>query len=188
MRFRLILLAAPALSLAIPASCGSGPERSAPAVAVVVSEVALDPGGNPVILLRERDGERALPIWVGIAEARSIATRLEEIEPPRPNTHDLATRLLDGLDARVERVIVTELRRRTYYGLVVMQGPAGSVEVDARPSDAIALALRARAPIFVLEPLFDAESVADPTLNPAREDDPHEGKPREPDEKEGHAI
>lgn len=139
--------------------CGSGDGGARATIPVVVDEVIVDSIGHPLILLKEREGTRSLPIWVGIAEARSIASRLERIEPPRPNTHDLATRLLEGLDGTVERVVVTELRRRTYYGLIVMEGPDGRVEIDSRPSDAIAIALRTGASIFVAEELFEAESL-----------------------------
>jgi bifunctional DNase/RNase len=137
------------------AACGGGSGPAESEVAVEVTELVLDPGGNPVVLLREQGGARSLPIWIGLAEARSIATKLERLEPPRPNTHDLAKRLLDGLGARVERVVVTELRDSTYYGVIVMKGAGGTIEVDARPSDAIALALRVEAPIFVREVLFE---------------------------------
>jgi bifunctional DNase/RNase len=143
------------LPVLLVAACGGGSELAESEVAVEVTELVLDPGGNPVVLLRERGGARSLPIWIGLAEARSIAAKLERVEPPRPNTHDLAKRLLEGLGARVQRVVVTELRESTYYGLIVMEGPGGTVEVDARPSDAIALALRVDAPIFVREALFE---------------------------------
>jgi bifunctional DNase/RNase len=93
------------------------------------------------------------------------------VEPPRPNTHDLAKRLLEGLGARVQRVVVTELRESTYYGLIVMEGPGGTVEVDARPSDAIALALRVDAPIFVREALFEEAA-----LDEAEEEAPPPGR------------
>jgi len=158
------------------AACGGlaacrGPDAvDASEVKVDVAEVIRDAGGNPVILLDERDGGRTLPIWIGLSEARSIAARLERIEPPRPNTHDLTKSLLQGLGASVERVVVTELRERTYYGLIVLQGPGGRIEIDSRPSDAIALALRLDAPIFVREPLFEAARRDDePTQPPGRE-------------------
>jgi len=152
---RHLLRLLPLLLVALAGGCGSGSAPSRSEIAVDVQEVALDPMGSPMILLKERGGLRTLPIWIGMAEARSIASELEDIEPPRPNTHDLAKRLIDGLGARVERVVVTELRDRTYYGLIMMAGPAGALEVDARPSDAIALALRLGAPIFVHEGLLE---------------------------------
>ncbi|HKJ25586.1 MAG TPA: bifunctional nuclease family protein [Myxococcota bacterium] len=139
-------------------------------VEVDVADVVRDAGGNPVILLDEHDGSRTLPIWIGISEARSIAARLERIEPLRPNTHDLAKSLLEGLGGSVERVVVTELRDRTYYGVIQLDGPTGHIEIDSRPSDAIALALRLDAPIFVREALFEEAGVDDEAeSSPGRE-------------------
>jgi len=145
------------------AACGGASDPDTDEVKVEVAEVARDGGGNPVILLGERGGSRTLPIWIGLSEARSIAAHLERIELPRPNTHDLAKRLLEGVGARVERVVVTELRDRTYYGVIVLDGPDGRVEIDCRPSDAIALALRSHAPIFVRTALFEEAGREDPT-------------------------
>jgi len=126
-------------------------------VAVHVGGVGFDPlTETPVVVLEESEGKRTLPIWIGINEARSIATQMESIEPPRPNTHDLAKRLLNGLDARVTRVVVTELRSGTYFAILVLQSEGKRIEIDARPSDAIAIALRTQAPVFVREALFEA--------------------------------
>ena len=127
-------------------------------VAVEVVGVQADAANNLVLLLEESDGERVLPIWIGIAEAQSIAAHLEQIEFPRPNTHDLANRLLQGLGAKLERVVVTELRGNTYYALIMIRRGGDRVEIDSRPSDAIAIALRARVPIFVREEIFRASS------------------------------
>ena len=103
-----------------------------PDVAVEVRSVVLDPStDSPIVLLEERHGERTLPIWIGDAEARSIAVRLENVEWPRPNAHDLATRLLMGLGGRVERVVVTELRGSTYFALLVVRAAGCLVEIDA---------------------------------------------------------
>lgn len=142
-------------SVAALAACGPDPEPAGTDVRVLVDEVALDPMGNPVVVLREQDGRRKLLIWIGIAEARSIASELEEITPPRPNTHDLTKQLIDGLEGHVERAIVTHLHDGTFYGLIVIQGKNGRVRVDSRPSDAIALALRVNAPVFVHSTLLD---------------------------------
>jgi len=158
---RLALL--PCLALAL-ASCRREAGPVAGSVEVKVDGVGLDPRtDSPVVVLRERSGIRQLPIWIGTSEAQSIALQLERIEPPRPNTHDLAKRLLAGLDARIERVIVTELRGGTYYAVIVVRNGARLFEVDARPSDAIALGLRMGAPLFVSERLFeDAEGEEEP--------------------------
>jgi uncharacterized protein len=126
-------------------------------VSVEVDRVALDPSsGSPVVILEDRQGNRSLAIWIGFAEASSIASEMHHDRPPRPNTHDLAKRLIDGLHGSVSRVVVTELREGTYYSVLVLDAPGGVFEVDARPSDAIALALRTGAPLFVREALFEA--------------------------------
>lgn len=153
----------PAALLLIPLllGCGAETQRTAPAdgrdVAVEVRSVVVAPSADtPIVLLEELQGERTLPIWIGDAEARSIAVQLENVEWPRPNAHDLATRLLMGLGGRVERVVVTELRGSTYFALLVVRAPGGLVEIDARPSDAIAIALRANAPVYVRDALLEA--------------------------------
>jgi len=160
------------LGLLGPVACGGG--SSAPPagdVAVAVRLVTLDPVAHtPVIILEEKTGSRRLPIWIGVAEARSIAQRLEEVELPRPNTHDLAKRLVEGLDGAVERVTVTELRDGTYYAVIALRRNGELVEIDARPSDAIALALRMTAPVFVREPLFDlTPRIEEPDEPPGQE-------------------
>ena len=136
-------------------SCSSGPEPD-PEVAVRVEAVTLDPHSNsPVLVLGELEGSRRLPIWIGFSEARSIATVLENQSQPRPNTHDLAKRLIDRLEGRVERVVVTRLTEEIYYALIVVKAQGRIVEVDARPSDAIAIGLRYEAPLFVREAVFE---------------------------------
>lgn len=151
-----ILLLALSLAALLAAACGS--DESGDAVAVRVSGVALDRNANaPVVLLEELEGERQLPIWIGVAEARSILAGLGEEAPVRPNTHDLANRLVEGLEARVRRIVVTALEDGIYYADVVLDANGRELRIDARPSDAIALALRAQAPLFVHAPLFRDE-------------------------------
>jgi bifunctional DNase/RNase len=144
-----------ALLLAVLASsCSPGPELD-PEVAVRVETVTFDPKSNsPVLVLEELEGSRRLPIWIGFAEARSIASALEKQWQPRPNTHDLAKRLIDELEGRVERVVVTRLAEEIYYALIVVNDQGRILEVDARPSDAIAIGLRYEAPLFVREAVF----------------------------------
>ena len=101
------------------------------------------PSSVPVVLLREADGERLLPIFIGMPEATAIGLALAGQDPPRPMTHDLMATLLATFSATLERVVVTELRDRTFFAEMYLRGPAGVEVVSARPSDAIALALRA---------------------------------------------
>jgi hypothetical protein len=127
-------------------------------VAVQVGSVLLDERvGSPVVVLEEREGERSLPIWIGLAEAQSIASEMEHVRPERPNTHDLATRLIDGLEGQVERVVVTELRGGTYFATIHLRTRGRTIEVDSRPSDAIAIALRTGAPLFARDELLSTD-------------------------------
>ena len=133
-------------------------------VRVHVEGVGIDANDVPVVLLEEVGGTRWLPIWIGDSEARSIARKIESIESPRPDTHDLARRLLEGLGGAMERVVVTDLRSGTYYATITLRVGARRVEIDSRPSDAIAIALRMGSPIFVREPLLTARNA--PTAAP----------------------
>jgi bifunctional DNase/RNase len=146
------------LALAAWLACGEpGREHD---VAVRVERVGLDANDLPVVLLEERDGSRWVAIWIGTAEAESIAMSIESIASPRPNTHDLARSLIDGLRGEVERVVVTDLRGGTYYATLALRTGRRHVEIDARPSDAIAIALRTDAPIFVRDHLFERAETA----------------------------
>lgn len=141
------------------AACGEARTDEAHAatdqVAVRVGAVALDRDTRtPVVILEELAGPRRLPIWIGHAEAASIDDRLREERAIRPNSHDLAKRLVEGLGGEVVRVVVTDLVGGIYYARIVLRSAGRTVEIDARPSDAIAIALRTEAPLFVTEPLF----------------------------------
>jgi len=103
------------------------------------------------VILKELDGDRTLPIIIGEYEAQSIALGLENIKPPRPITHDLALNIIEKLGGQIERVIVTELKNNTYYAIIEIRRKNKLYEIDARPSDAIALAVRQNLPIFVEE-------------------------------------
>jgi hypothetical protein len=145
-----------ALVLWLPACGDSGPKVVD--VAVKVGSVALDERvGSPVVVLEEWEGDRSLPIWIGLAEAQSIAAEMEHVRPERPNTHDLATRLIDGLEGEVERVVVTELRSGTYFATIHLRARGRVIEVDSRPSDAIAIALRTGAPLFARDELLSSD-------------------------------
>ncbi len=106
------------------------------------------PTNTPILLLRERDGTRFLPIWIGTPEATAIALALEGVEPKRPMTHDLMRTLLETVGARVDRVVITELREGTFYADLVLEYAGSEMHVSARPSDAIALATRTGAALY----------------------------------------
>jgi bifunctional DNase/RNase len=150
-------------------SCSPDPEPE-PEVAVRVESVALDPRSNsPVLVLGELEGTRRLPIWIGFSEAQSIASVLENQRHPRPNTHDLAKRLIDQLEGNVERIVVTRLSEEIYYALIVVNAQGRVVEIDARPSDAIAIGLRYEAPLFVREAVFERSVEGTTEEKPGRE-------------------
>jgi bifunctional DNase/RNase len=119
-------------------------------IEMTVKGLTIDPITNmPVIVLRDQEGQRVLPIWVGLPEANAIALQIENVQTPRPMTHDLLKNVISDLNAEVERIVVCELRENTFYATIYLQMGGRLTPVDARPSDAIALALRTRAKIFV---------------------------------------
>jgi len=109
-----------------------------------------------VVILKEEATGRTLPIWVGLFEANAITMGLEHTWTPRPMTHDLMKNIIEGLDANVRKIAVNDLRSNTYYAVISLDVGGRLVEIDSRPSDAIALALRVRAPIFVAEKVLDS--------------------------------
>ncbi len=117
------------------------------------------PTNQPIVLLRELGGDRYLPIWIGAVEATAIAFALEGVEPQRPLTHDLLKDLTDGLGAKVERVVVNDLREGIYYADLVLAVNGGEVVVSARPSDAIALAARTEALLFATPEVLEEAGV-----------------------------
>ena len=120
---------------------------------VHVDGVKLDPRtSTPVILLQEEEGaRRRLPIWIGVYEAQSIAMGMEKIKSPRPNSHDLIRSLVEKIDGRVARVVITELKEGVYYALLEIEVDGRTVSVDSRPSDAIALAIRTGTQVYPTE-------------------------------------
>lgn len=106
------------------------------------------PSNTPIVLLREQEGTRYLPIWIGAAEATAIATAMEGMEPPRPQTHDLMVMVIENLGARVTRVVVSEMRDSVFYADLVLGTDDGEVRLSARPSDSIAVAVRTGAQVF----------------------------------------
>jgi bifunctional DNase/RNase len=124
-------------------------------VEMKVRGLALDPVSNmPIILLRDEEEKRSLPIWVGIFEANAIALELEKIATARPMTHDLIKSILETVEAQLVKIVVTDLKENTFYAVLHLKLGGAEYTVDSRPSDAIALALRAAAPIFVDEDVF----------------------------------
>ncbi|GEB45301.1 hypothetical protein MTE01_12460 [Microbacterium testaceum] len=137
-------------------------------IRVHVVGVALDPAQQHVILLKPvdttTDGDRVLPVWIGPQEAMSILVAIERTGSPRPLAHDLMTAMLGELSASVDRVEITHLDEGTFHARVVVNTPAGPRTFDSRPSDAIALAARADAPILVADAVFDEAAVPDETV------------------------
>lgn len=135
----------------------SDDEASSTLVAVEVKGLILDPSSNdPIVILRDEKGARFLPIWIGVFEANAIALAIEGVEPPRPMSHDLMVSLVNGLEAKLARVAVVRLVEGTFFAeVLVIAGDGTAITVDARPSDAIALALRVEAPLFVSEAVFE---------------------------------
>ena len=120
------------------------------------------PSDTPVVLLRESNGERMLPIFIGLTEAKAIGFAMAGQDPPRPMTHDLMATLLETFSVSVEQVVVTELRERTFFAEVTLRGPVGIEVVSARPSDAIALAVRTGAKVFVEEEVIQEAGFVPP--------------------------
>jgi bifunctional DNase/RNase len=118
------------------------------------------PTNQPIVLLKERDGGRFLPIWIGAVEATAIAFALQGVVTQRPMTHDLLKSVLDEVAISVEGIDITELREGTFYATIRMRSAAGRYEVSSRPSDAIALAVRAGAPIFAAEEVLEEASIS----------------------------
>lgn len=131
-------------------------EATAPEVEVRIRGLMLDPNNrSPIVVLNDLSGEVVLPIWVGLYEANAIALEIEKSTTPRPMTHDLLRNVISGLNATITRVVVGELRGDTFFATIWMDQAGEVVAIDARPSDAIALALRADCPIFVSREVYE---------------------------------
>jgi bifunctional DNase/RNase len=116
-------------------------------------------GKQPIVLLKTADGNKFLPIWIGHPEATAILMKLQSQAPPRPMTHDLLSDMLEQLEAQIVRITVTELRENTFYAQITVQQDGREIEVDSRPSDAIALAIRAEAPIFAADRVIEESAI-----------------------------
>ena len=143
-------------------------------IEMTIKGLMVDPITNmPIIILRDKDGQRVLPIWVGVFEANAIALQIENIATPRPMTHDLLRNVIHDLKAEVLKIVVCDLQENTFYALIYLEMNGGTVAIDARPSDAIALALRTRAPIFVEDTVIDNAKTVDFTTEKADSDRLH---------------
>jgi len=136
-------------------------------IEVRIRGLMMDPATNmPIIMLKDVGSDAVLPIWVGIFEANAIASEIEKISAPRPMTHDLTRNLMRHLNAELERVVITEIKDDTFYAVLWLRQDEEPVVMDARPSDAIALALRADCPIYVAEQVMQTAK-----LNPSAQAD-----------------
>ena len=131
-------------------------------IEMTIKGLMVDPVTNmPIVILKDKGGDRVLPIWVGIFEANAIALQIENVATPRPMTHDLLRNVIADLDGQVDRVVVCDLKDNTFYAVIHLTVRGERVAIDARPSDAIALALRTRSPILVEENVIDTAKTVD---------------------------
>jgi len=126
------------------------------AVEMKIKGLMIDPVSSmPIIILKNTEGDAVLPIWVGIFEANAIAMQLEKVISPRPMTHDLLKNVIEGLKAEISRIVITDLKDNTFFASIFLERNGDSLCIDSRPSDAMALALRAEAPIFVEQSVLE---------------------------------
>jgi uncharacterized protein len=137
-------------------------------VEMKIRGLVMDPVTNmPIVVLKDTNGTAVLPIWVGIYEANAIALEIEKVTTPRPMTHDLLKNLLIGLETRVQKVVVNELRDDTFYALIWLERDGQIMSIDSRPSDALALALRMDCPIFVEDDVLKNSKISGSTTDKA---------------------
>lgn len=129
-------------------------------VKMKVMKVRVDPlGAESVVILEDMEGFRAIPIWIGFSEANAIALEINGVVPPRPMTHDLIKNILEGLSARLERILIHDVRQNIIFARIILELNGKELPIDARPSDAIALAVRVKAPIFVTGEIYRSLSI-----------------------------
>ncbi len=144
-------------------------------VTMYVHAITIDPASkSPILILKEKDGERTLPVWIGLLEATAIATQMEKLEFARPMTHDLAVNMLKAMNIHMPVIEITDIRDNTYYARITLISDRGSVFVDARPSDAVALALRTGAKIKVNEKILEHPSNTASSAATAGEESDHQ--------------
>jgi bifunctional DNase/RNase len=135
--------------------------RSAAEVEMKIRGLMMDPVTNmPIVILKDVGGDAVLPIWVGVYEANAIAMEIEKITTPRPMTHDLLKNLLIGLDTRVHKIVVSELKDETFFAVIWLEREGHIISIDSRPSDALALALRMDCPIYVADEVLKSSKLS----------------------------
>ena len=140
-------------------------------IKMVIHGIAMDPMSNsPVMLLKEVEGDRILPIWIGVLEATSIAAKLENIQFPRPLTHDLMKNIFDFVGVKIPKIEIVDLKENTYYAIITLEVEGKTIDIDARPSDAVALALRTGAEIFVKEDVLKKSQLYTETPSAEKEE------------------
>ncbi len=144
---------------------------------MMISSVNMDPVTNsPIIILKEIEGEQTLPIWIGLLEATAIASEMEDVKFSRPMTHDLLKSIMDKTDIKIDKIEICDLRDNTYYALIHLMNRGKALTIDSRPSDAIALALRSKAPIFVSDEVLNKSKQIEATKESVPADKSEQGK------------
>lgn len=145
--------------------------------AVTISSLNMDPVTNsPIVILKEIEGEQTLPIWIGLLEATAIASEIEGVTFSRPMTHDLLKNILDKTDTKVKRIEICDLKDNTYYAIIHVTSKGKALSIDSRPSDALAIALRTRAPIFVSDDVLKKSKQIEASAEGVPEDKTEKGK------------
>jgi len=145
--------------------------------AMTISSINMDPVTNsPIIILEEIEGKQTLPIWIGLLEATAIASEIEGVRFSRPMTHDLLKNIMDKTDIKINRIEICDLKDNTYYALIHMTMKDETLSIDSRPSDAIAIALRTKAPIFVSDEVLKKSKQVEATKEGVATDKSEQGK------------
>ncbi len=145
--------------------------------AMTISSINMDPVTNsPIIILEEIEGKQTLPIWIGLLEATAIASEIEGVRFSRPMTHDLLKNIMDKTDIKINRIEICDLKDNTYYALIHMTMKNETLSIDSRPSDAIAIALRTKAPIFVSDEVLKKSKQIEATKEGVATDKSEQGK------------
>jgi len=145
--------------------------------AMTIASVNMDQATNsPIIILKEVEGDQTLPIWIGLLEATAIASEIEGVKFSRPMTHDLLKNIMDQVDIKINKIEICDLKDNTYYALIHLTNRGKAITIDSRPSDAIAIALRARSPIFVSEEVLRKSRQIDAVRGAEADDKSDQGK------------